>query len=241
MTGMGESGFGWQSLVSGLVGGVAGGLLVWWLAVPAEVDARPDESVQAVEATESAGELPAMDDQGAPSDEAERIERLEAHMRSLQQRVAEQATLDGQREPAADGSDEERITLRAADPKFQNAVRAVIDKERWEREEARRDEREERQDRRVTRQVDELSDKLGLSEEQAQKLEAALHTQNDAFHDLRESDDRPVTRSEWRTKMEELRAATRKEVAGFLDAEQLEGFDQYVEEAWGRWGRRRGR
>jgi len=238
---MGESGFGWQAMVSGLLGGVAGGLLVWWLALPAEVEARPDESVRAVDEAELPGELPAMGDEGTPSEDAERIERLEAHLRSLQKQVAVQATVDGREEPAADGSDEGRVTLRATDPKFQNAVRAVIDKARWEEQEARRDERDERQDKRVTRQVDELAEKLNLTDEEAQKLETALHAQTDAFHDLRASDDRPVTRNEWRTKMEELRAATRKELAGFLDAEQLEAYDKHQEDSWGRRGGRRGR
>jgi hypothetical protein len=238
---MGESGFRWQTMVSGLIGGAAGGLLVWWLAPTPEVDVRPDEAAESVAESESPRATGGEGDDGDASAEARRIDRLESRLRSLQKRVAEQATVDAREEPAEDGDDEGRITLRATDPKFQSAVRAGIDSARSVEDDAKSDARDDRQDRRVAKQVDELAEKLDLSEEQTQKIEIALQTQSDAFGDLRESDDRPVTRKEWREKIGGLRAATRKELAGFLDAGQLEAYDKHQEDNSGRRPSRRGR
>ncbi len=227
-----------DNLVSAMIGGVVGGLVVWGLVKKSGATASADPATASATANqESAPPSPAAPPRGDVV--GERLRKLEIGMRSVQARQAEQTKVDVYEEAGDDDASAKRITLSAADPKFQNAVRAVIDKTRWEEEQHEQDKREERRDRRIAAQVDELSKELDLSDEQADQVEIVLQGRAETFRELRESDERPVTRQEWRTKFKEIQADTREKLAAFLDDGQLEAYDKFQEQqGFGPWGGR---
>lgn len=232
----------WQfrldNLVSALVGGVAGGALVWALApsTPATTPG-PDDTVPSEVA---AATPPEMDPDRPAEPTTERLKRLETTMQGMQKRVAEQARVDGYEE-GVEGEEGEpkRITLNAADPKFQSAVRAVIDNAKWEQEQIEQDKRDEERDKRIVRQVDELAQELNLTQDQADQVELVFQSRADTMRALRDGDDRPVTRQDWRQKFTEIQAETRKKLAEVFDEEQLAAYDKFQEEqGFGPWGGR---
>lgn len=232
---MSEPRFRLDNMLSALVGGLAGGLLVWALVPkPAEPAPTPDGAVVEQPATP---EAPAGAPESGPGGESEgeRIQRLEASIRGLQARVTEQSKVDVYEE--AEGEEGKRVTLSAADPKFQNAVRAVIDKAKWEAEQEERDKRDEQQDQRIARQLDDLIEVLDLSDQQADQVEVVLEAQAQFFRSLREGENRPVTRKDWQDRFAEAQAETKKKLGEILDADQLAAYEKHQEEQWGGWGR----
>lgn len=221
-----------DNLISALVGGAAGGLLVYGLMpTPDATTASPVADVAtAAPMAPAAAADPDVTDQ--------RLKRLENSVRNVQKRVIEQAQVDGVVED--EGGEGQRITLKASDPKFQSAVRAVIDKASWEREQEEIDKRDERMDRRVDQQVTELVEELDLSDEQSDQVEIVMRERMDAFRALRSGDERPVTRRDWREKFQEIQAETRKKLADILEEDQLASYDKLQEEnGMGPWSRGR--
>lgn len=238
---MSEPRFRVDNMLSALVGGIAGGLLVWFLAPkPADGFPTPDTTIARPPATPE-------DTAGAPEDgpgddgDRARLAKLETAMRGLQQRVTEQTKVDVYEEPEQDAGDGKRVTLSAADPKFQNAVRAVIDKAKWEADQEERDKRDEQQDQRIARQLDDLIEVLDLTDEQADQVEVVLQAQSQFFRSLREGENRPVTRKDWQDRFAEAQAETKKKLGEILDATQLSAYEKHQEEQWGGWGRPPGR
>ncbi len=233
---MAESRFRIDNLVSALVGGAAGGLLVWYLA-PTTAQSTPTADDTVTQAVATA--LPGEQSPSPRGPEGERIEKLERSLKSLQQRMTAQAKVDAieEAEPGAE-AEGKRVTLSASDPKFENAVRAVLDKAKWEAQQEERDQRDEEMDKRIAREVDDLVDALDLSDDQADQVEVVLRARGERFRALREGDDRPLTRNDWREKFAEIQAETNKKLAGVLDAEQLKAYEKRQEEQWGPWGGR---
>ncbi len=135
-----------------------------------------------------------------------------------------------------------------ADPVFELAVRSVMDRVEWEKDEEEKAVRQQRRTERASRQTALLTERLKLSEEQAQEVSAVLTSQMDRFRGLRDrdgesGDSRPATRSEWRERIETIRKETEQELAKVLSEEQMAAYQSYAEEEGigGRgFGRRRG-
>ncbi len=220
-----------DNLISAIVGGLVGGLLVWGLA--------PEPSKAAAHAvtvspSASSKPLPARKLADATG---KRLQRLENSMRGVQQRLVEQAKVDVYQE-GGNGKGK-RITLNAADPKFQTAVRSVIDKAKWEAEQVEQDKRDERRDIRITRQVDALATELNLSDEQAEQVESVYLSRAETLRSLRDGDNRPITGADWRTQFTQVQAETRKKLAAVLDQEQLASYDRFQEQqGFGPWSGR---
>lgn len=121
------------------------------------------------------------------------------------------------------------------DPVFEMAVRSVMDRVDWEKDEERRTVRENRQVERARRQTDLLTERLGLDAEQSQAVATALSRQMQRFRALRDADDdsavsRPVTRQEWRERIGEIRQQTEDALREILSEEQMRKYVEVAEE-----------
>jgi hypothetical protein len=217
-----------ELLLAGVIGGAIAGVGVWKLA-----PAKPAEVTGDKIGAEDRPVAPAAvhDTESQMSPDA-RIARLEDHVRRLQKELASQSKMsaeEGDTQAAEDGG-AQKVTLNAADPRFQQAVRAVINQSELERDEIEKDKRSEQRETWIAKQVDRMSERLGLSEAQATEVEQLLIDQFDQFRALREAEDRPSSPKEWRERMEVIRAETKKKMAEVLSAGQLADYDKMLEE-----------
>ena len=106
------------------------------------------------------------------------------------------------------------------DPVFEAAVRDVLDQVRVEQRSQRDTERETRRRESVTRWSGGLQPKLRLSDGQRQRIERIAEDYFAELRKLRDSDDRPQSRDEWRTKMQTLREQSNAKIGGLLDPSQ---------------------
>ena len=129
---------------------------------------------------------------------------------------------------------------------FALAVRSVVDEWDNERQEERQARRNERRQERRDRHLENLTDKLGLSSAQKRKVAEILDEHFQRRRALWERDaGRPVTRSDWREAMGNIRRESEQELKDLLDEEQLESYETLSEEGDSPFsrggGRRRGR
>jgi len=224
-----------RGAVIAVAGGLAGGLVVWLLTKPPDQDVKPT--------AEAVASAPSMVDK--PRESNSPLSGLERRVAQLERQIGTRIRLRAEVERLAASDDAEgdntegrrQVPVDSEDPAFELAVRSVIDRSNYERDQSRRDERAERREDRVAGQVDHLTEQLGLSDEQVALVEALLLAQMETFGELRDSDDRPRTRREWRERTAEIRAEMRSELAGVLDEDQLEKYDELQEDDLGRRGR----
>lgn len=182
---------------------------------------------------------------------AYRLDRLEADIRALRKqnqstdalrKYAKALNQGGTGKPTgADGDDGDAAAaaqpdavVDAEDPSFELAVRTVLDRVDWEREEEQRVTQTKRREERAQRQTELLAERLKLNGPQTQKVQQILTQQMDKFRALREGDDsntpRPTTRSEWRARIETIRTDTERKLSEVLDDEQMSSYRTFVEE-----------
>ncbi|HEU5077027.1 MAG TPA: hypothetical protein VFU02_22710 [Polyangiaceae bacterium] len=232
-------------VVAALVGGVAGAGATWGLSRKTGAAAKldPDKS-SAARAQADEGEAMAY-----------RLDRLENDLRAL--RKQKQSTealrkyagvLDKQGDKAGAPSDASTggaldRPVDAEDPSFELAVRTVLDRVDWEREEERKVTETKRREERAQRQTELLTERLKLTPAQTQKVQQILVEQMDTFRGLREGGDagatRPSSRSEWRTRVEAIRTETERRLGQVLDDEQMASYRAFADEEG--FGPRRGR
>ncbi len=227
-------------LGSAVAGGVIGGLVVWWLVRPAEVSPEPEP------ARASAAER-----RRTPDEDADRRARaLAGRVNALERKSAAAAELGKYaRQMAAndDAGDDspERLSpvVDAEDPVFGLAVRSVLDRVEWERDEERRVTRAQRQQLRVARQADFLAEKLNLTSQQKDEVSKIFEEQAEKFQALRRPPDggpRPVTRRGWREQTGAIRAQTDTALGEVLDEQQMKDYQALQEEEDFGGGPRRG-
>lgn len=217
---------------SALVGGLVGGLGIASL--------RPSDAPR----------VPQKEERRTPSSElAEDVGELEARLAELEDRVASvqnqarsRQALEQVARALAEGEDPEaekpksamRGVVDAEDPVFELAVRSVMDRMEWEKDEERRVNRARRQSERTERQTSLLQQRLQLNDPQSQAVTRALGKQMEQFRALRGGDgaeERPrLTRTEWRERATEIRKQTESELAEVLNDEQLRGYRTFVED-----------
>lgn len=248
----------WVVALAAIGGGVVGGGMVA-LVLGGAAPERPAKEGTAVarsntvreNARSSPGDAPA-----SSGDTVARLSKVEGELRALRRQREAAAQLRQYAESlargAADGGASAGLApvVDAEDPAFELAVRTVMDRIDWERDEEERVTRAQRQEERAKHQADLLAERLGLSESQRGKVEPILVEQMDAFRALRDpardaGASRPSTRSEWRERIAAIRSSTETKLAGVLDQKQVEGYRQFVDEEGfgprgGRGGRRRG-
>jgi hypothetical protein len=227
-----------EFLAAAVLGGLVGGAVAAKFGSPAQVAPQPDS---ASVSTSSPHEPPpdprdalGADDGLGPDDG--RVLALERKVALLERVLAKRRA-----KQADAGSDEGDVRPPAdpEDPEFELAVRTIVDRANEQREQEREDVRDERRQERVARRVDELTEKLGLDDDQVDKVETILLEQFEAFSELRSGDERPVTRTEWRERRQAIRGETNNKLGEVLDETQLSSYAKLQEEEGN--GRRRRR
>jgi hypothetical protein len=232
--------------VSGVLGGVVGALTLSALAA-----GEGESSVSKERAGKTANEEVANEEGGDVSgneDIAARMKRLEAQLRTLERATKTNHALEEysralkKKREASDGGeqtdDELAPVVDGEDPTFELAVRTVMDRVDWEKNEERRVTEDREREERAERQTELLTERLRLTAAQRPKLQAVLTEQMGAFRALRSGDagvPRPATRSEWRVQVDRIRAETEKKLEEVLDEAQMQQYKQWIaEEAWDR-------
>jgi hypothetical protein len=219
------------SLAGAIVGGLLGGMLVATMAPEPEKPARSKEQRTETRATHDP-DVTALQT---------KVAELEGRLQTLQRRQNSRQALEQYARQLSKGDDSTKAdngktpapgSVDAEDPAFELAVRSVLDRVDWERNEEQRLVREQRRSERAERQTKLLTERLVLSPEQASRVSEALTQQMDRFRALREGDGqgRPATRDEWRKRVDEIRGQTEKDLSGVLDDKQLEGYRAFVED-----------
>jgi len=239
-------------VIAALVGGAAGAGATWALSREPASDAK-------AKAAKPNKERASEDDAEAM---AYRLDRLENDLRAFRkQRQSTEAlqkyaqALDKKRPgvdgaaPSVEGDAGKALepVLDAEDPSFELAVRTVLDRVDWEREEERKVTETKRSEERAERQTELLAQRLKLNPTQTQKVQQILVEQMGTFRKMREGGEtaaapRPSSRSEWRARVETIRTETERKLGEVLDDEQMTSYRAFVEEeGFGpRGGRRRG-
>ena len=217
-----------------------GGLLAAWLATGERGD--------------SAAESPARSPEGVPVEEQlatlqRRVAELDGRLEQVRRQWHARQRIEQQVRAVKEGSEEKPpeegaapAAIAADNPAFELAVRSVMDRIEWEQEQTREATRAQFRDERARRQTELLSERLGLDTEQADAVRAVLTDQMERFRQLRDVDrpaDGPVTREEWRQRIEQLREQTDVELRQILSEAQLREYQQVAEEEGigGRWMR----
>jgi hypothetical protein len=211
--------------IAALVGGLVGGASVHLLKARSDKPARPAASA-------------AVDPDSDPEDTAARLDEIEARLAALQRQKSNRQALDGYPAAAAARSDAgaDAIPGGAADPQnpaFDLAVRGVMDRIEQEREQERQVERAARWQERAKRFADRLMQSLGLSERQRTDVERILLSQMQQLSDQRRNGadgGAPLSRDQRRAQAAQIRQQTETELAGVLDARQLDEYKKLRDE-----------
>ena len=243
----------WESraltaVAAAVVGGAVGGLVVWVLLRTGVVDSQ-GPAVTAERAGMAVGKGGEGPGDGMAALRS-RIEILEARVAASQRKASARAALAaynaaamrGESDAGSDDTDLAPV-IDEEDPVFERAVRGVLDRIDEEREAERVVRRQDR-----ARALTELmAEQLRLTATQRPKVERILAEQFSAFRELRRPSadagiQRPVTRSQWHERMQDIRRQTEQELSRVLDEEQMSSYRQLIErEGIGAgWGRRGG-
>lgn len=235
------------SLSSAIVGGLAAGLVVSMTSPTPPRERRPVGEPQAEPPPES-GELTRLE---------VRLAALEGKLAALRRQQQSREQLKKYAESLAEddgtGASKKRApngVVDGEDPVFELAVRSVMDRVDWEKDEQQKAERQQQRDERADRQTALLTERLGLNDEQSEAVSAVLVRQMDRFRALRDRDGnsegpRPATRSEWRQQITEIRKQTEDELLAVLTEAQMAEYRAVAEEegigarGFGRRGRER--
>ena len=154
-----------------------------------------------------------------PGDEAaaKRLASLERKVRLLTAAVQQR----GEEHPDGGSLGGE---VDVADPVFEVAVMDIIDRVETAKDKERDARHDEMRQLYAQRASQELERKLSLTPDQKQQLTAVIQQHFEATRALRTAEDRPVTRSEWRERMDAITAASERKLEDFLSPQQLEQY-----------------
>lgn len=236
----------WGMVLACGISALLGGVLASWLNAEAPSEVRGKANEREPDTAEVEAGLAALQRRVADLDG--RLEQLRRQWHVRQQ--LEQRVLDARGGTAAAPAETADPKAIAADnPAFELAVRSVMDRVEWEQEQTREATQAQFRDERARRQTEVLRERLGLDSEQADAVRAVLTDQMERFRQLRSRDnpaDRPVTREEWRARIEQLREQSEASLEQILSEAQMREYQRVAEEegiggAWMRFaGRARG-
>ncbi len=224
--------------LAALVGGAAGAGASWALSRPSAAEQKKQHKAI------SPGNVHDEESDADPEALALRLDRLEGELRLLRKqnqstdalrqyaRVLKKSDAQDDAGAQSDGN-EPAPAVDAEDPTFELAVRTVLDRVDWERQEERRVTQTKRREERAKRQSELLSERLQLSAPQSQKVQDILTRQMEAFRKLRDGETdggRPATRSEWRARIESIRTDTEHQLGEVLDDAQMDSYRKFVDE-----------
>ena len=219
------------SILAAIVGGIAGGLLVWLLVSPKQ------PAPQATSPSETSAE-------GRGGIEA-RIDELERQMSMLRRRAAAREALaafvraaQAQDDEDPDGDASLKAVIDPGNPKFEEAVRGVLDGLRQEQNLARESRRMLRREARARNLTQLLAEDLRLTESQQQEVERIFAGQYARYRELRraarEQDQGPLTPRQKKDQKKKIRQQIEQETERLLDEvldnDQLEMFRRIREE-----------
>ncbi len=223
--------------VAAVLGGACGGGVVWLLAGSAKT---PPPAVQAP--PERPKDVPTEQDDST----GERLDHLEDQLSNLRRDLLSRRALVDYAKALGDSEEESpdakpKRIVDAEDPAFELAVRTVLDRAEWEREEERRVRQQQRGIERAERQTEMLTEELKLDQAQRGEVRTILTEQMSRFRELRGSDDpgtpRPVSRQEWAERIAAVRSQTEERLGKVLAPDQLNAYQQIMqEERERRWG-----
>lgn len=232
-------------LVVGLLGSVLGGMAGSFLTLKV---ASPDVERERVSAGAREEDEDLDDDldseNAGEGDERERMRNLE-HRVSLLTAALSRKGGGADMKDTIDAADEGTQFSDVADPVFEAAVLDIMDREQERKEGERETFRTELRAKRGQQFADRLTETLSLRADQREEIAQAITKYFETMHEMRndESPDRPVTRKEWRERMEALNAENDKAFERILDADQLSAYQALDEDekvSFGRgWGRGR--
>jgi hypothetical protein len=219
------------SILAAIIGGIAGGLLVWLLTP----SARPSRQAAS----------PGHGDAENRGDVEARIDELERQMSLLRRRAAAREALAAfvqaaqtqeDRDSAGDAS--LKTVIDPGNPKFEEAVRGVMDVLRQEEKLARETRRVLRRKARARNLTQLLAEELRLTESQQQEVERIFADQYARYRELRraarEQGQGPLTPRHKKDRKERIRQQIESETDRLLDEvldeDQLELFRRIREE-----------
>jgi hypothetical protein len=181
--------------------------------------------------TPSSGSTAAPDDRSLE----ERLASVEDAVRALERR---RSPLAGVTAPSDAGATPGQPTNAAAeapslvdDPVFEAAVRDVMERAEGDRDSERELRREDRRKQEVTRWTDDIAARLGLNEQQKQKvLEIAQEFTASAGKLWQADGGAPPPREQRRAEVQKLREQTVQKLRGVLDEKQARAYDALPEE-----------
>jgi hypothetical protein len=228
----------WVLVSACAVSAVVGGLASGWLLADGKIDAEAEPRAKTKTKAEQRAE-PRVDVDGLRA----RLDELEGRLSTLQRQQQARVKLQKYADSLAEGEEGETAVkptpaggvIDGEDPTFELAVRSVMDRAEWEKDEEQKVVRTQRRNERVTRQTELLRERLRLSDEQTQAVSAILVKQMESFRALRGGDDdsqgpRPATRSEWREKIGAIRQQSDDELAKHLSEGQMRDYRSFAEE-----------
>lgn len=201
-------------VVAAIAGGVIGGAVAWGVAGSRSGGGKAKASASA-----------------SPEDTEDRVAALERRMAQVERRSAFRPATPAGGTPAAPnplpptaaqgtpGKDEPQ---GVDDPVFEAAVRDVVQRVEEERENERQVQREEQRQAAAQRWANELTEKLGLRDDQKAKLLTLAREFYDSMRDVFRSDaGAGLAFEDRREKMRALRKQYDEKVGGVLDPAQL--------------------
>ena len=230
----------WLAVVAAaLIGGGVGGAVVHFAAPKNNAPAKTSASAEPAPSATSTADLEKRLD--ALERNVSTLKRKSAAAQALKEYASVMAKADG--DGGAPNPHAMNPVVDAEDPVFDLAVRSVLDRVDWEKEEERRVNRATRRTARAQRQADYLTEQLGLTPSQRSEIEKILTERMEAFGRLRNPPDggsRPLTRRDWREAGSKIRADAEKKMETVLDESQMEKYRELDQEERGRGRGRRG-
>lgn len=201
------------ALVASLFGGVLGSVATLWM--------RPAPE----KLTSEKAEVVAADDEVNGDVAAEDVSSVDRRLIALERKLSLLAS-SALRNTGAQPEDDAALPSNAdvADPVFEAAVLDIMDRER-ERQDTERDQRRETvRKERTERTANDLETKLGLKGDQKTRVVGVIDEHYAEMTKLRESENPPANRREWRQKMEEITARTNETLSAIFSPTQMASY-----------------
>jgi hypothetical protein len=213
------------SILAAIIGGIAGGLLVWLLTP----STRPPRQATS----------PGYSDAENRGDVEARIDELERQMSLLRRRAAAREALAAfikaaqtQEDKDSTGDTSLKTAIDPGNPRFEEAVRGVMDVLRQEEKLARETRRVLRREARARTLTQLLAEELRLTESQQQEVERIFADQYARYRELRraarEQGRDPLTPRQKKDRKERIKqqieSETERLLDEVLDKDQLELF-----------------
>lgn len=214
----------WLGLLgAGLMGGAVGSLLTLKLVAPKDEQAPASEDrasarTEEGEADAESGEM--------PPDHA-RLKHLEHRVSLLTAALSKSGGHGERAQKALDESGDNTEFSDVADPVFEAAVLDIMERQVERKEEEKAEFRAALRTKEGEQLTEQLSTTLKATPAQQEQIASAVTKYMEARAKLRGDDatERPVTRKEWREKMQAINEEAHATMASILDPEQMKIYD----------------